>query len=289
MSSSLPPQTFPLRGPIRRNAQAPRIALVGRPGTGKSTLFEAVASTEVTVGRKGKLAWRESLVETGLEQAWLVDLPPLESLLPRDETERTLADYLLSGLAGAGSGVSQAPDVIIQVVDATALERELELSQELAMLGRPLVIALNRLDEAGAKGLRIDVAALSQRLGAKVIPTIAHMGKGISSLFEAALNAARRKSCPLPQPPSHHIVESLKPLAPLLARPEVDNTLLQPRPLLLMRLAGGDSATLELIGQRFPDLPDLIDAALKQISVRLPRPLAEELHADRHHRAAVLF
>ncbi len=289
MSAKITPQVFPLRGPIRRNAQAPRIALVGRPGTGKSTLFEAVASTEVTGGRKGSMAWQESLVDTGLEQAWLIDLPPLESLLPGDEVQRTLADYLLHGLSGAGSGISRAPDVLIHVVDATALERELELSQELAMLGRPMVIALNRLDEAGAKGLRIDVAALSRRLGAQVIPTIARMGKGIKPLFEAALDAARRKSCPLPQPPSPHIVAALKLLTPLLARPEVDAALQQPRPLLLMRLAGGDAATRQLIAQNFPELPARLDATLAEISARLPRPLADELHADRHHRAALLF
>ncbi|MDD5296078.1 MAG: ferrous iron transporter B [Rhodocyclaceae bacterium] len=286
---SLALHTFPLRGPIRRGGQAPRIALVGRPGTGKTTLFEAVASTEVR-GRSafdGLLAWRESLVEIGVEQAWLSDLPSLDSLMARDAGEQALADHLLRGVPGLG-GVSQ-PDVLIQVLDATALERELELSQELAMLGRPLVIALNRLDEAGAKGLRINVEELSKRLGAPVVPTIAHMGKGISALFQAALDAARKKLCPLPQPASPHIVASLEALCPLLARPEIDDGLQLPRPLLLMRIAAGDKATLELIERLVPGLPERLASVVADISRRLPRPLAEELHADRHHRAAVLY
>lgn len=289
MSSSETPKVFPLRGPIRRESHAPRFALVGRPGTGKSTLFDAVASTEVARHAERGLAWRESLVETGVEQAWLVDLPHLASLLPEEDGDRALVDYLLRGLADSSPGASAAPDVLIQVVDATTLERELELSQELSMLGRPLVIALNRLDEAGAKGLQIDVEALSRRLGARVVPTIAHMGKGISALFEAAQDAARQRTCPLPQPPSPHIQESLKSLSPLLAHGEIDDVLRLPRPLLLMRLAAGDQVTLQSLGQRFPELPGNIEAALADISRRLPRPLAEELHADRHHRAALLF
>lgn len=283
------PHTFPLRGPIRRGGHAPRVALVGRHGTGKTTLFDAVASTEVhrRSAAEGLLDWRESLVEVGVAQAWLSDLPSLDSLMARDAGEQALADYLLRGAPGPGGHVP--PDVLIQVVDATALERELELSQELALLGRPLVIALNRLDEAGAKGLRINVEELSKRLGAPVVSTIAHMGKGISALFQAALDAASRKLCPLPQPPSPHIVSSLEALCPLLARPEIDDGLQLPRPLLLMRIAAGDHPTLDAIERLIPGLPAQLAVALAEISRSLPRPLAEELHADRHHRAALLY
>lgn len=287
MTAAATPHAFPLRGPIRRGERAPRVALVGRTGTGKSTLFEAVASTEVEnrSAFEGTLQWRESLAELGVEQARLVDLPPLESLLDEDKTEQSLATWLLHG----GPGRNDAPDVLIQVVDATTLERDLELSQELAQLGRPLVIALNRLDEAGAKGLRIDVEALGEKLGARVIPTIAHMGKGIALLFRAALDAARSQHCPLPQPPSPHIVQSLAVLNPLLARPELDEALGLPRPLLLQRIAAGDRATLAALERAVPGLPARLAEALREVSGHLPRPLAEELHADRHHRAALLY
>ncbi len=281
--------SFPLRGPIRRGAQAPRIALIGRTGTGKSTVFKAVASTEVRSRHShgGLVSFQESLVDLGVEQAWLVDLPSLSTLLTEHDQERALVDYLLHGCTDEGLG--RAPDVLVQVVDATALERELELSQELALLGCPLVIALNRLDEAGAKGLQINVEALSQRLGARVVPTIAHMGKGISQALQAALDAARDKLCPLPQPPSPHIVANLSVLTPLLARPNVDQAVRIPRPLLLMRIAAGDNATSVALETLSPGLPAQIAEALATVSDRLPRPLADELHADRHHRAATLY
>lgn len=70
-----------------------------------------------------------------------------------------------------------APDVLVQVIDATRLEKDIELSLELSLFGRPLVIALNRIDEARKKGLYINIQALSERLGAPVIPTIAHMAR----------------------------------------------------------------------------------------------------------------
>ncbi len=287
MAQSPASQSFPLRGPIRRGGRAPRIALVGHPGTGKTTVFEAVASTEVHQHSAGLLSWRESLVEVGVGQAWLSDLPSLDSLMAQNAEEQALCDYLLRGVPDRAGG--HPPDVLIQVVDATVLERELELSQELALLGRPLVIALNRLDEAGAKGLRINVEELSRRLGAPVISTIAHMGKGLGALLQAALDAAHKKLCPLPQPPSPHIVASLDALSPLLARPEIDAGLQLPRPLLLMHIAAGDPATLSAIEHLVPGLPERLAQALAEVSRKLPRPLAEELHADRHHRAALLY
>lgn len=289
MSSSDSPHAYPLRGPIRRGGKAPRVALVGRTGTGKTTLFNAVTSTEVSnrSSRDGLLTWQESLVELGVDQAWLVDLPPLDSLLATEPGQQALVEYLLHGVSDGEQ--RWIPDVLVQVVDATALERELELSQELALLGRPLVIALNRLDEAGAKGLRIDIETLSARLGARVVPTIAYMGKGISSLFQAALDAARSQVCPLPQPPSTHIANALAVLAPLFAHPEIDEALRLPRPLSLMRIAAGDEATLRTLETTVPGLRQALQTALARVSGQLPRPLADELHADRHHRAALLY
>ena len=80
------------------------------------------------------------------------------------------------------------PDLIIQVVDATSLETHLELTLELAQLGRPMVIALNMMDEAWKKGLYINIKALRNLLGVRLVPTVALMGKGISELFAAAVN-----------------------------------------------------------------------------------------------------
>lgn len=291
--------TIPLPTTLLRGARRPRIALVGLPRTGKSTIFDAASSTAVRDGilAGSELRYAECDVKIGLEQASLVDMPPLTALHDLDEAGWVMLKYLLWGDcwpevarhdAAQPQSAFAAPDVLIQVVDATALERDLELAQELSLLGKPLVLALNRLDEARAKGLYINIRALSERLGVPVVPTVAHMGKGIATLFEAAMTAAREKTCPLPQRPSPHISDSLEALNQLLARPRIECAFRVPRPLLLMQLAENNDYFSREMASHFPDLIPAISAARTKAERALPRPLADELHADRHHRSALL-
>ncbi|WIM04904.1 MAG: ferrous iron transporter B [Candidatus Nitricoxidivorans perseverans] len=295
-----PPAAIPLHSPLLRGERRPRVALVGRPRTGKSTIFQAASSVAVRHERLAGVgsAYEECIVDVGLEQVSLVNLPSIGSLHRLSEADRVVLMYLLWGdrwpviarhESEQPTAAFDAPDVLVQVVDATALEQDLELAQELSLLGRPLVIALNRVDEAREKGLFINVRALSERLGVPVVPCVAHMGKGIRALFEVVLSAARKKVCPLPHPPSPHIVESLRVLDAVIARPEIEEAFRVPRPLLLTQLAENDDWFLREIEAHFPAaLPEV--AAARAVAQRvLPRPLSEELHADRHHRAALLF
>lgn len=291
---------IPLRGPLLRGHRRPRVALIGRYGAGKSTIFEAASSP---VARHERLAgvggaYQECVVDVGLDQISLVDLPSIDSLHHLSAHDQVVLMYLLWGdqwpLVAKHEGSNgtpdfPAPDVLVQVVDATTLEKDLELSLELSLFGRPLVIALNRVDEARKKGLFINVHALSERLGVPVIPTVAHMGKGISALFEAVLDVTRKKACPLPQPPTRHIAESLQALKAVIARPEIEDVFQVPRALLLSQLAENDDYFLDALSTRFPDLLPEIALARAQAEQTLPRPLSDEVHADRHHRAAVLF
>lgn len=290
----------PLLGPLLRGARRPRIALVGRPRTGKSSIFDAAASTEVEQRRLagGTASYSECRVEIGLEEATLVDLPALQSLHDRSPEARAIVKQLLWGdrWPAVASHEGEQPqasnaaaDVLIQVVDATMLERDLELTQELSLLGRPLVIALNRLDEARAKGLYINVRTLGEKLGVPVAPTVAHMGKGIAALFAAALQAARERSCPLAQPPSPHIVASLRKLNAVLADPAIEAAFRVPRSLLVLQLAADSDYFRQEMAAHFPAALAAVDRARAEAADSLPRPLADELHADRHHRAALLF
>ena len=292
--------TTPLRGPLLRGHRRPRVALIGRFGAGKSTIFADAASPVVSHERLAGIggAYQECVVDVGLEQISLVDLPSIDSLHHLNEHDQVVLMYLLWGdrwplgslpLTAEEHPDFPAPDVLVQVVDATALERDLELTLELNLFGRPLVVALNRVDEARKKGIYVNVQALSERLGAPVIPTIAHMGKGIATLFETVLKVARAKSCPLPQPPARHIADSLQPLNAVIARPEIEDVFRIPRALLLSQLAENDDYFLITLTAHYPDLQAEIAHARRQATQQLPRPLPDELHADRHHRAAVLF
>ena len=276
---------------LLRGARRPQIALVGLAQTGKSTIFQAASSTAVESGflADSRLGFDACLVNIGLEQAALVDLPALRTLHDLQDADRLLLMALLGGETGhGGKGGFKAPDVLIQVVDATALEPNLALSQELCQLGKPLVIALNRLDEARERGIYINVEALSTALGVPVVPTVAHMGKGMATLFETALNAFRSKTCPIPQLPGPHLRKALAGLNDILDTPAVEAAFHVPRALLLTQLAKDHTFFTAEMARLFPSLMPAVEEARAEAARHLPRPLAEELFADRHYRAAAL-
>jgi ferrous iron transport protein B len=291
---------IPLHTPLYRGERRLRIALVGLPNSGKSTLFTAVSSTSIRTGELAGThrAYGECAVQIGMDEARVVDLPSIHSLRNLAHDDLVTLQYLLWGdelppvsvhEPGGPPAPFAPPDVIIQVVDATALERHLELSLELSQLGRPMVIALNMMDEAWNKGLHISSAALSRQLGVPVVPMVALMGKGISELFKAAVGAVRKKTCPLPQPASKHISESLQPLSSALSQPDLQAAFRIPHSMLLMQVAANDEYIIREMQQHFPQLlPELLQLRT-EAEQELPRPLAEELHADCHHRAATLF
>ncbi|WP_300454328.1 ferrous iron transporter B [Accumulibacter sp.] len=292
--------TIPLPGRLLRGDRGPRVALVGRLQTGKSTLFRAASSASPRHHRllRDGGAYDECLVDIGLEQISLVDLPPLASLHSLDAHDRIVVKYLLWGDSWppvAAHETAQpvvafnAPDVLIQVVDATALQRDLELSFELSLLGKPMVIALNRVDEARRKGLYINARTLADSLGVPVVATVAHMGIGVAELFAAALAAARAPTVPRQQLASTPIEASLGGLRSLVERDEVEEAFRVPWRFLLFQLAENDGYFLQELSCHFPHLLPEVQAARVSAESRLPRTLSDELHADRHHRAAMLF
>lgn len=291
--------TFPLRTPLFRGERRLRIALAGLPGGGKTTLFDAVSSTAPLTGNLTGThrVYRECTVQIGLDEASVVDLPSIHSLHHLQGDDLSALKYLLWGDERPPVSVHEQsgppapfapPDLIIQVVDATSLQSHLELTLELSQFGRPIVLALNHMDEAAKKGLYINIKSLEQLLGMPVVPTVALMGQGIAQLFSAAVNAAREATCPLPQPPSRHIAESLQSLTVAMNRPEIHAAFRVPHPLLLMQFAADDRFVEDELGEHFPLLLPEFRALREAAGLKLPRPLAEELHADRHHRAATL-
>jgi ferrous iron transport protein B len=292
---SVAPPAKPFQGANRL-----RIALVGIPNSGKSTLFKAVASTSVQTGElEGtNLAYDECRVQIGADEVDLIDLPSIHTLHHLQHDDLAGLKYLLWGnqrpIVSAHESPEppapfKPPDVIIQVADATALDRHLELSLELSQLGRPMVIALNMMDQAWEKGLHINVKRLNKLLNIPIVPITALMGHGISELFDTAIKTVRNKSCPLAQPVNQHIQDTVQPLSTALNQADIHEAFRVSHIFLLMQLTAGDPYFIHELKQHFPgQTPQLLQ--LREIADhQLPRSLEEELHADRHHRAASIY
>ena len=290
----------PYSKPVFRGHRHLRIALVGLPNSGKRTLFDAVAATAIQTGELAGThsTYTECGVQIGFDEARLVSLPGIQSLHNLSADEQVTLRYLLWGDRSPPVTAHEhepppapfaSPDVIIQVMDATALERHLELTIELSQLGKPMVLALNMMDEARKKGLHINSRALARQLGVPVVPIVAIMGQGIPDLFAAAVKAVRGAEIPHPQRPSEHIIRTLRPLNRALHSPELQKAFRVPYSFLLQQVAAKDRYFLNELAQHFPErLPALLQLRT-EAEQSLPRALEEELHADRHHRAATLF
>ena len=159
-----------------------KVALVGQPNSGKSTLFNAVAGyRSLTSNFAGTtVEYTHGQARVGGMVLDLIDLPGLYSLTPTSPVEEVSRDYLLGG----------DWDVIVNVVDASQLARSLELTLELLDLESPLVVCLNMMDEAARKGMTIDTHALEIALGVPVVEAIGGRGRGILATFRMAQDVA---------------------------------------------------------------------------------------------------
>jgi ferrous iron transport protein B len=167
------------------------VGLAGNPNVGKSAIFNTLTGGRQHVGNwPGKTIERaEGDFRYGEWQIHLVDLPGTYSLAAQSPEEIVARDYILS----------DEPDVVVDVVDATCLERNLNLTLQSLELTNKVVIALNLMDEVQRQGWEIDVQALEAALGVPVIPTVAVEGKGLPELVEAVVAVAegRRRAEPV--------------------------------------------------------------------------------------------
>lgn len=167
------------------------IALCGNPNSGKTTLFNRLTGSNQKIGNwAGVTVERKEGQYVKNDDVRIVDTPGVYSLLPYSLDEQITVDYLLNG----------KPDIIIDVVDATNLERNLLLTTQLLDLDIPVIVALNMKDEAEAKGIKINVAALSIQLKCKVFYISAAKNSGIKDLMECCALQTMQKNVPVKMP-----------------------------------------------------------------------------------------
>ena len=164
-----------------------RFALAGNQNCGKTTLFNQLTGSNQHVGNfPGVTVDRKDGTIRGHAEATVTDLPGIYSLSPYSSEEIVTQDFLLN----------THPDGIINIVDATNIERNLYLTMQLMELGIPMVLALNMMDEVRANGGTIMVNELEELLGVPVVPISAAKNEGIDELVEHALHVARHREVP---------------------------------------------------------------------------------------------
>ncbi|HIW76331.1 MULTISPECIES: ferrous iron transporter B [Gordonibacter] len=175
-----------------------RIALAGNPNCGKTTMFNDLTGSNQYVGNwPGVTVEKKEGTCTRDKSITITDLPGVYSLSPYSPEEIVTRDFLLDG----------GPNVVINLVDATNLERNLYLTTQILDLGLPVVVALNMMDLVEKSGDTINVAKLSQRLGCPVVETSALKGRGMEELLAVAVNAAKTATPPTPNLPFDAAVE----------------------------------------------------------------------------------
>lgn len=251
------------------------VALVGNPNTGKTTLFNALAGMRQRVGnypgvtvetKKGSFSCDGRVVE-------LIDLPGTYSLAPRSPDEMVAVDLVLGKQAGEAR-----PDLILSIVDASNLERNLYLTTQAMELGVPVVVALNMVDVAEGQGVKIDAPRLAHQLGMPVVPIQANKGKGLDLLRQAIAGCLEEVA----RNGEGHAQQPVGPVFPAPFEQEVqelgaelgDGT----PPFLVRRLLldVGGYAERQVTNQQGPDLGNRLAAARQRLAARgCPVPAVE--------------
>ena len=181
-----------------------KFALAGNPNCGKTTLFNLLTGSTAYVGNWPGVTVekREGTYKKGAEPALIVDLPGIYSLSPYTPEEVISRNYILD----------ERPDCVINIVDATNLERNLYLTTQLMEIDVPMVIALNMMDAVEKAGDKIDAAALERKIGIPVVAVSALRGTGIKELMDRAIKASktpRKGETVLKDSPVAHLVKDV--------------------------------------------------------------------------------
>jgi ferrous iron transport protein B len=251
-----------------------RIALIGQPNCGKSTLFNQVAGYRAETGNFSgtSVTYTESKVRVLGQVVSLVDLPGTYTLAGTNQAEREVFNYL----------ALHTVDVIVNVVDASHLSHGMELTLELMELQRPVILALNMMDEARRLGIQVGIEKLEELIGIPVIPIIASRGHGIKKLFTTAVNVGlegiRSKRLLF----SQDIEQAIKKLAPELVG--VGSPL--HAEMLAIKLLEEDEGFTQQVVSASPNTMPLVAESLAAISSSRQQKSLWVISGERHAHAA---
>ncbi|MGZ4931906.1 MAG: ferrous iron transport protein B [Halobacteriota archaeon] len=255
----------------RRSEPSPEeIALIGNPSVGKSAFFTQITGVNVIISN---IPQTTVFVQKGCSQVdhhsvLVFDLPGVYSIGAVTEDEKATKEYLLNS----------PPDAVIDIVDATKLERNLYLALELMEFGLPLVIALNQIDLLKRLGLDIDVARLEHELGAKVIPTVAIEGLGVRETLRVAYEDAASSHTYRRVDYEAHIEEAIAQLEQRIPESVV------PKRTFAIKLLEGDEDFISQVGDVTQSFVAQLRDTLRQehnedVAITIARGRHETAHA----------
>src|SRR5690349_19465387 len=247
------------------------IALAGNPNSGKTTLFNALTGLKQKVANYPGVTVEKKTGTCKLpdgSRVNIIDLPGTYSLISRSPDE-LIAMQVLRGLRPDVPPI----DVVVVVVDASNLQRNLYLVSQLIELGRPLVIALNMMDVARRRGLAISAERLEKLIGVPVIPVVGHKRQGIRQLKEAILHAR------IALPPAMH--EELVALSGELALHAPQKTSHHPNALAERLLIGDRASDLHDIAA-LPPIARSLDLSAKRLAALHIDPMQADIEAHYH-------
>ena len=257
-----------------------RIALVGQPNCGKSTIFNHLVGYKANTSNLPgtTVEYLKSIAMIGGKRAEIIDLPGTYSLTSLDLAEAETRNFLLTGEV----------DAVLNVIDASLLSRSLELTLQLLEMGIPLVVCLNMEDEARRKGITIDEKALEQKLGVPVISTIAVRGVGVKEAAARAVRVANEKLT-VPSPTySNDVERAIDLLTTAVEEVLTNHPGFSPRLVAIKLLEGDPYFTKRIAAEGFTNHEE---------TERLKKELTEirggsgegVLSAERHNLAMKLF
>ena len=275
-----------------------RVALIGNPNTGKTSLFNALTGMKQRVGNYSGVTVEKKTGEWPLSEdsiVQLIDLPGTYSLSAKSLDERIAVDLFTGRLADQSQ-----PDLVIVVVDVENLKRNLFLASQIADLHVPMVIALNCWDVVERKGLQIDCRLLENRLGVPVVPTIANRKRGRDELATAVSQALESKPLMIRPTWPESVIESIDFLheqlvtkrGEKLEHAELQRLIFDPKSAVQERLKTPETTSTEIIRSAREQLRKKDyhpDAAESLIRFKFLNPLLTDIidrQASLHKRGA---